>query len=95
LGINLEQSITDDGDTGLFARIGWNDGNNEDFSYTEVDRNISVGAQISGANWSRPTDHAGISFAVDGLSKPHQDYLAHGGYTIFQATDISTMESNR
>ncbi|MBF0542293.1 MAG: carbohydrate porin [Nitrospirae bacterium] len=79
-GINLEQPITDDGETGLFARIGWNDGNNEDFSYTEVDRNLSVGGQISGIHWGRKLDHVGIALGLNGISAIHQKYLAHGGY---------------
>jgi hypothetical protein len=46
---NLEQPLADDGETGLFARGGWNDGATETFAYTEADRTISLGAQIAGA----------------------------------------------
>jgi len=79
LGFNFEQPLADDGDTGLFGRLGINDGNNESFSYTEADRHISFGAQLSGARWNRNDDRAGAAFALNGLSSQHRNYLAAGG----------------
>lgn len=76
---NLEVPLADDGDTGLFARYGRNDGKTESFVFTEVDRTLSLGAQVSGARWSRPDDRFGIGVAIDGLSADHRDYLAAGG----------------
>ena len=78
-GLNFEQPLTDNGETGLFGRLGWNDGHNETFVYTEVDREASLGVQISGIHWWRDEDHLGIAYAVDGLSSEHRDYLADGG----------------
>jgi len=78
-GLNFEQPITDNGETGIFGRAGWNDGHNETFVYTEVDREASLGVQISGIHWKRGEDHLGIACAVDGLSSEHKDYLAAGG----------------
>jgi high affinity Mn2+ porin len=77
--INLEQPLADDGDTGLFARGGWNDGRTESFAFTEVDRHLSVGIQVSGARWARPDDRLGVAYAVHWLSSAHRDYLAAGG----------------
>jgi high affinity Mn2+ porin len=79
LGTNFELPLADDGDTGIFARLGWNDGQNESFAFTEVDGTASVGAQLSGTHWSRSQDHFGIAVAVDALSTGHRDYLAAGG----------------
>ncbi|MBF0472853.1 MAG: carbohydrate porin, partial [Nitrospirae bacterium] len=79
-GINLEQPIMDDGETGFFARIGWNDGNNDDVSYAEVDKNLSIGAHLNGVHWSRPEDHIGVAFGFNGISAIHQKYLSNGGY---------------
>lgn len=76
---NGELPLADDGNTGLFARAGWNDGRTESFAYTEVDRTLSGGAQISGVHWNRASDVLGIAMAVNGLSAPHRDYLALGG----------------
>jgi hypothetical protein len=78
-GLNFEQPIADNGETGIFGRLGWNDGHNETFSYTEVDREVSAGVQISGIHWNRVDDHLGIAYAFDGLSSDHKNYLAAGG----------------
>lgn len=79
LGLNLEQPLADDGETGLFARSGWNDGKAESFAFTEVDNQISAGAQISGAHWRRGHDLLAVALASQGLSAPHREYLAAGG----------------
>ncbi|HEY0198602.1 MAG TPA: carbohydrate porin [Rhodanobacter sp.] len=76
---NGELPLADDGNTGLFARAGWNDGRTESFAYTEVDRTVSGGAQVSGTHWGRPADILGLAMAVDALSPSHRDYLALGG----------------
>jgi high affinity Mn2+ porin len=76
---NLELPLADRGDTGLFARAGWNDGRTESFAFTEVDRTFTAGAQLSGAHWHRADDRFAIGFAINGLSSDHRDYLAAGG----------------
>jgi len=78
-GLNLEQPIADEGETGLFARLGWADGSNSAWSYTEVDRIISAGMQISGGKWGRTRDRLSFALALQGLSRVHRDYLADGG----------------
>lgn len=78
-GVNLEQPLADNGDTGVFARWGWNDGKTETFAFTEVDRQLSVGGQLSGAHWGRSDDRLGLAAVAEGLSAPHRDYLAAGG----------------
>jgi hypothetical protein len=79
LGLNFEQPLSDDGDTGVFARLGWDDGRTESFAYTEADDHLSLGAQISGKRWKLAQDHLGIAAVSDGLSGPHRDYLEAGG----------------
>jgi high affinity Mn2+ porin len=78
-GANAELPLADGGETGLFARAGWNDGHTESFAFTEVDRTFSSGAQLSGTHWNRAQDHLGLALVVDGLSRDHRDYLAAGG----------------
>lgn len=78
-GLNVEQPLADDGETGAFARIGWNDGNTEEFAFTEVDRHLSAGIQVSGIHWGRTDDRLGIAYVWHGLSPEHRDYLAAGG----------------
>lgn len=77
--INAELPLADGGDSGLFARYGWNDGHTESFVFTEVDRDASFGAQVSGVHWHRAGDRLGIAFDMDALSREHRDYLAAGG----------------
>ncbi|HEY8061822.1 MAG TPA: carbohydrate porin [Gemmatimonadales bacterium] len=79
VGLNAELPLADGGETGVFARLGWNDGQNESFAFTEVDRHLSTGLQLSGTHWGRPRDQIGLAIAVDGLSSAHSDYLAAGG----------------
>lgn len=79
LGLNIEQPLDASGDTGLFARLGWNDGATESFAFTEAERTATIGAQVGGALWQRATDALGIAVAVNGLSAAHADYLAAGG----------------
>lgn len=76
---NFELPLADDGETGLFARAGWNDGRTESFAYVEVDRTQSVGAQISGTHWGRGSDRFAVALIRNGLSNDHRDYLALGG----------------
>jgi high affinity Mn2+ porin len=63
----------------LFARLSWNDGHTESWSYTEVDESGALGAVVDGHLWGRPEDTAGAALVVSGLSDPHRRYLAAGG----------------
>ncbi len=66
----------------MFGRLGWNDGTNETWAYTESDRNASLGAQVSGVHWGREEDPFGL--AINGLSSQRRDYLAGGSTGILQ-----------
>lgn len=76
-GINFEQEVAPD--IGVFGRLGWSDGRNESFAYTEVDRTLELGAFSQGARWHRRNDRAGVVFNVNGISAAHAQYLALGG----------------
>jgi high affinity Mn2+ porin len=78
-GVNAEQPLADGGDTGVFVRLGWQDGKSEDFVFTEVDRQASAGAQLSGVHWQRSEDRLGVAAVVEGLSAVHREYLEAGG----------------
>jgi high affinity Mn2+ porin len=75
--INAEQSISRD--FGGFFRASWNDGHNETWVFTEIDRSISIGAVLNGRSWKRANDNIGLAFVTSGLSTPHQQYLKDGG----------------
>jgi high affinity Mn2+ porin len=76
-GVNFEQEITER--TRIFGRWGWNDGQNESFAYTEVDRTISLGADVRGERWHRNQDKLGAAVVSNAISGDHRRYLALGG----------------
>ena len=76
-GLNAEQEITKN--LRVFGRLGWNEGQNESFAYTEVDQAVEAGADWQLKRWQRPTDKIGFAFITNGISRLHQLYLALGG----------------
>ena len=78
-GLNVEQPLADSGETGAFLRAGWNDGRTEDFAFTEVDRHVSAGLQVSGTRWRRAADRFALAVVAHGISADHQAYLGAGG----------------
>jgi high affinity Mn2+ porin len=76
-GLNFEQDLGDQ--FGIFGRLGWNDGRNESFEYTEVDRTLEFGFYFKGKLWRRANDRAGAVVAVNALTNDHARYLALGG----------------
>lgn len=76
-GLNFEQEVSPD--IAVFGRLGWSDGRNESFAYTEVDRTLEVGAFSNGRRWRRRNDRAGVAFNANGIVAAHQQYLALGG----------------
>jgi high affinity Mn2+ porin len=68
------------GGLGVFGRASYNDGTNETWAFTEIDRSVAAGAVQSGERWGRPNDEAGAAVVVSGLSALHRRYLQAGGY---------------
>ena len=63
----------------VFARTGWNSGDSESFTYTEVNNTVATGADVKAAVWGRPRDRFGLALVSNGLSTPHREYLQLGG----------------
>jgi high affinity Mn2+ porin len=76
-GLNFEQELTSQ--VGVFGRLGWSDGRNESFAYTEDDRTVLLGAFTKGTQWHRRNDRTGVAFVANGIVAAHQQYLALGG----------------
>jgi high affinity Mn2+ porin len=76
-GLSWDQEITKD--LGVFARLGWNDGQSESWAFTEIDQSASLGFLLKGSQWHRPKDEFGLALVANGLSNAHRDYLAAGG----------------
>jgi high affinity Mn2+ porin len=77
-GLNIEQNIGEN--SGIFFRASWNDGRNETWAFTEIDRAISVGISLGGTLWKMKDDNLGLSLLMNGLSADHRDYLKAGGH---------------
>jgi high affinity Mn2+ porin len=78
--INIEQGLTDN--LGAFLRLSANDGSKEAYEFTEVNRSISGGLSLKGADWGRADDTVGIAGVVNGISHDARDYFAAGGIGI-------------
>ncbi|PSL42703.1 carbohydrate-selective porin (OprB family) [Chitinophaga niastensis] len=76
-GINGEQEVANG--VGVFTRISWSDGHSGTWAFTEIDRSLQAGINLSGSLWRRPNDNFALGGAVNGLSSQHRDYLAAGG----------------
>ncbi|MBI2722536.1 MAG: carbohydrate porin [Bacteroidetes bacterium] len=76
--LNLQHFLTEN--LGVFARVSYNDGNNETWSYTEIDQSAQIGLSLKGTRWKRVDDVIGAAVVVNGISPQHQAYLKKGGY---------------
>lgn len=80
-GISLEQAITDN--VGMFARFSADDGEGEEYAWTEANRSTSGGFLVKNVWMNRPDDTYGIGYVRDELSSAHRQYLALGGLGFF------------
>jgi hypothetical protein len=76
-GLNAEQELT--GLVRVFGRLGWNEGANESYAYTEIDRTAEFGGDLRGKLWKRAQDKVGAALVENGISGDHRRYLALGG----------------
>lgn len=79
-GLNLEQEIAKN--VGVFSRLGWSDGQNQAWMFSDVDYTATAGVSLKGGAWHRPADTLGLAGVMNGLSKVHQEFFAAGGTGI-------------
>ncbi len=79
-GLNWEQEITRS--IGVFSRLGWNDGHNEAWMFTDVNWSGSLGVSVKGNAWQRSEDTVGFAGVVSGISRVNQEFLEAGGSGI-------------
>ncbi len=75
--LNAEQEVAEG--IGLFARLSWNDGRTQNWSYTEMDRAVSAGVSIAGGRWNRPRDTLGLGGNIGWISTGRRRFLEAGG----------------
>lgn len=78
--LDLEQELCDG--LGLFARAGKDQGNVEDYEFTDIDRTVSAGLSLQGTRWSRGGDTVGVAAILNGISADRERYLNAGGLGI-------------
>jgi high affinity Mn2+ porin len=79
-GLNWEQELTKN--VGLFSRLGWNDGHEEAWVFTDANWSASLGTSLKGEPWHRPDDVVGIAGIASGASPEQQRFLEAGGTGI-------------
>jgi high affinity Mn2+ porin len=79
-GLNVEQEVADG--VGVFSRLGWSDGRNEAWAFSDVDRTVTFGLRVQGGAWHRPDDAFGLAGIFNGISRVHRRFLAAGGTGI-------------
>src|SRR5262249_25513190 len=79
-GLNLEQELANN--LGAFVRLGWSDGKNEAWVFSDVDRTATAGLSLKGEWWRRPDDTVGLAGVLNGISRVHRNFLEAGGTGI-------------
>jgi high affinity Mn2+ porin len=76
-GLNWEQEIAKN--IGAFSRLGWCDGQEETWTFTDIDYSASLGMSVNGGAWGRRDDTFGLAGIVGGASRANQRFLEAGG----------------
>ncbi len=79
-GLNMEQELAKN--VGVFSRLGWSDGRNEAWMFSDVDYTATLGMSIRGKAWHRPNDTFGLAGVANAISRVHQNFLNAGGTGI-------------
>jgi high affinity Mn2+ porin len=80
VSMNLEQQLTST--LGAFLRVGKAGGNVEPYEFTDIDRTVSGGLSLQGAQWHRADDILGLAAIDNGISATRERYLNVGGLGI-------------
>lgn len=75
-----EQPVAED--AGVFARLGYADGHQQAYEFTDVDRTAALGLSLQGKRWARPDDTVGVAGELNDISQDFRAYLAAGGLGI-------------
>lgn len=79
-GLNWEQEIANS--VGLFSRIGWNDGQEQGWMFSDVAYTASLGTSIKGDAWHRPGDTFALAGVANFASHKEQEFFEAGGLGI-------------
>ena len=77
---HLDQQRTEG--LGVFARVGWSQGQVEVFACSDIKTTVALGLSLTGTRWGRPTDTVGLAVAVHEASGAAKQFFAAGGLGI-------------
>jgi high affinity Mn2+ porin len=80
LSYNWAQQVGDD--LGVFSRLGFSDGHQQSYEFTDVERTFMMGAALTGKRWGRAGDTVGVAYVANEISKDFEAYLNDGGLGI-------------
>ena len=78
--ISAEQQLTES--LGSFARVSWNNGLTEDYTFTQIDESATTGLSLTGKNWGRADDVVGVAGVINGISAEQRKAIENGYYGI-------------
>jgi len=78
--LNWEQEVVTN--IGVFSRVGWNDGKEQGWMFTDVDYEGTLGISVKGNFWNRPEDTFGLAGIMNGITRVEQEFFAAGGTGI-------------
>lgn len=79
-GLNWQQAVSKS--IGIFSRLGWSDGRNQAWTFTDANYTASLGLSIKGQSWGHPDDTFGLAGVLSGISRQNQRFLEAGGTGI-------------
>jgi high affinity Mn2+ porin len=79
-GLNWEQEVGQN--VGVFSRLGWNDGQQDAWTFTDINYTASLGLSVRGKPWHRPHDTFGLGGVLSGASRANRRFLEAGGEDI-------------
>ena len=92
-GLNWEQELTKE--VGVFGRVGWNDGQEVAWTYTDANWSASLGTSVKGAKWNRPDDIFGLFGVISGASAQQIQFLKAGGTGILNGDGNLTYSAEK
>ncbi len=75
--VNIDQQLRKN--FSAFSRTSWNDGKNETWMFTEIDRSFSLGCALDGPFRKPGDDIIRGAVVINGISDDHRMYLEAGG----------------
>jgi high affinity Mn2+ porin len=78
--MSVEQELR--ADLGAFARLSVNEGAQEAFEFTEINKSLAAGLSLRGERWGRAEDTIGAAAVINGISSAARRYFADGGLGV-------------